>query len=425
MEQDTDPLASNNQIISGGGDAHLLDQILGLFRRQTIGSKKRFQLIQLPVVAAALVLTVASIVGFGFLAIETVRDPARVFSGDLTKDRIPEVPTTTDNESAATLTIAEEFTADNNPANLSGRIGVVGCSNTQQHAVGYAGVSSEDKLWNDGLDIGGGALSVWADINGNGSDWWANFQSNLDSKGADAVWFQICLKSGSTSPDGMTTAAQENVKTVINEIKARTNNATVYISPLNSFTENDCTTTGQYGVSNSVELADWAAEQGLAVRGPDTGPLTHDQLEPDLCHLNNNGKDFVGQQLVSFFDNGDVVLPPPDPVPEPLPSPEPTPLPEPSPKPDPVVSPTDNNLSADFTYSPTSPKAGEPVYFTSLSQDDGKIIRVAWFFSDGATAHDVNQVVHVFKSAGTYKIGLKVVDDSGNRAVVIKQITVK
>ena len=30
MEQDTDPLASNNKIISGGGDAHLLDQILGL-----------------------------------------------------------------------------------------------------------------------------------------------------------------------------------------------------------------------------------------------------------------------------------------------------------------------------------------------------------------------------------------------------------
>jgi len=96
---------------------------------------------------------------------------------------------------------------------------------------------------------------------------------------------------------------------VIDRLNVSLPGVPVIVSPLNGFTEGDCSSTGTYGQPNTVGLADWAAAGHMAYRGPDTGPLDHTQLISDNCHLNEKGELFVGAQLVAFFDPPDTEAP--------------------------------------------------------------------------------------------------------------------
>lgn len=74
----------------------------------------------------------------------------------------------------------------------------------------------------------------------------------------------------------------------------------------------------------------------------------------------------------------------------------------------PNVAPT-----ANFSTNKTSYKIGEPVYYSNLSSDDGKIVRNTWTGNDPA-----------FFKAGTYTVKLEVQDDFGAVSSVEKQVTV-
>lgn len=71
-----------------------------------------------------------------------------------------------------------------------------------------------------------------------------------------------------------------------------------------------------------------------------------------------------------------------------------------------------------FSYSPTSPRAGQTVTFANLSSAGEDW---AWSFGDGATA-TAKSPSHVFKQPGTYRVVLKV--DNNNSWVAMKDLTV-
>jgi len=74
----------------------------------------------------------------------------------------------------------------------------------------------------------------------------------------------------------------------------------------------------------------------------------------------------------------------------------------------PNVAPT-----ANFSTNKTTYKLGEPVYYSNLSTDDGKIVRNTWTGNDPA-----------YFKAGSYTVKLEVQDDFGAVSSVEKQITV-
>jgi len=84
-------------------------------------------------------------------------------------------------------------------------------------------------------------------------------------------------------------------------------------------------------------------------------------------------------------------------------------------------------LVIDFTWTPTSPKAGSEVIFTSESYDpDGKINKIAWDFENNG--HDdswLNPTKHIYPKAGTYKCTLWVKSSDGETRQFSKHITVQ
>lgn len=186
------------------------------------------------------------------------------------------------------------------------RIGVGGCSNTTDFLEKYPRYSTVDNVWHQNVQMGGGHLAAWADITGEGVPYWNIFQSNLQTYGAHSAWFMMCIRTAWTSPDGMTFEQQAMITTVVNHIRSLTSpNFEVYISPLNSYIDNDCSAHGPYGVANATELADWAAASGLGLRGPDLGPLTPEMVSADNCHPSSLGKKLGAEQIAAFFDQVD------------------------------------------------------------------------------------------------------------------------
>jgi len=80
-----------------------------------------------------------------------------------------------------------------------------------------------------------------------------------------------------------------------------------------------------------------------------------------------------------------------------------------------------SSISAQFTYSPSSPVEGERVTFNDASTGTG-IILWSWDFGDGDTALGKN-VDHVYDAAGRYMVTLTVGDGTTTDSI-IKQVTV-
>ena len=92
------------------------------------------------------------------------------------------------------------------------------------------------------------------------------------------------------------------------------------------------------------------------------------------------------------------------------------------PPPPPNAAPT-----AAFTFAPASPQTGQAVTFTDGSTDsDGTIASRAWD-TDNDGAYDDGTgttAARTFTSAGTFTVGLRVVDDDGAPATTTRQVTV-
>jgi len=79
---------------------------------------------------------------------------------------------------------------------------------------------------------------------------------------------------------------------------------------------------------------------------------------------------------------------------------------------------------AKLTYSPTEPKVGENITFTSTSTDpDGTIVSWDWTFDDESIGSG-EVVTHAYAEAGTYKVTLNVTDNGGLCNIVWKPVDV-
>ncbi len=84
--------------------------------------------------------------------------------------------------------------------------------------------------------------------------------------------------------------------------------------------------------------------------------------------------------------------------------------------------------TADFTFSPAAPVAGEPITFdgTSSADFDGEIVVYEWDF-DGNGEADATAVIaeHTFSEPGVHDVSLTVVDDSGNADTITRSVEVR
>ncbi len=198
------------------------------------------------------------------------------------------------------------------PSDLPGPLGVVGCANTVQHVEGYSTVSGLDKFWSVPMvDYESGVITSWG---AGGTVPWQPFETKVAASPPTAVWLQICLKGNDVSPLSMSIEQQVDLTHTIERLNGLLPGTPVIVSPLNGFADGGCTQTGAFGQPNTVALADWAAAENLASRGPNTGPMPNSMLGTDKCSLNDAGELFVGAQLAAFFD-GDQPPPPSDTTP--------------------------------------------------------------------------------------------------------------
>lgn len=83
--------------------------------------------------------------------------------------------------------------------------------------------------------------------------------------------------------------------------------------------------------------------------------------------------------------------------------------------------------TASITYAPATPVAGDTVTFTARAQDsDGRVTTYQWELDDNGDFADGEgpQVTRTYDRAGTYRVYLRVVDDSGEAFVVYTDIVV-
>lgn len=184
-------------------------------------------------------------------------------------------------------------------------IGYIGCSNTWMSAGMYAQEPGNlHRLWPT-YDISGGTINSWADPS---STFWGSYMSMVKKYGQPpTVWFELCEAAGAFEGDPAMPASYDMVKAALANLKAISPNAQVYISPINTYDPNPglCAlmgTNGQ-GVTDTQTWAAQAVTDGLALAGPQLGPLTAATTQSDGCHPSSAAQPLIGGQMVDFFDH--------------------------------------------------------------------------------------------------------------------------
>ncbi|HYY90697.1 MAG TPA: alkaline phosphatase family protein, partial [Candidatus Dormibacteraeota bacterium] len=77
-------------------------------------------------------------------------------------------------------------------------------------------------------------------------------------------------------------------------------------------------------------------------------------------------------------------------------------------------------LSASFTYSPTSPQAGQQVTFTASANSGTAPYSFSWNFGDGSSGTG-SSAVHTYLAGGTYTVVLTVKDSSSSQQTATSQ----
>jgi PKD repeat protein len=102
--------------------------------------------------------------------------------------------------------------------------------------------------------------------------------------------------------------------------------------------------------------------------------------------------------------------------------------PSPEPPPDPPPAPANRAPVSAFTFSPASPRVGEPVTFTSTATDpDGRIAAFAWDVDGDGKYDDGNgpSTTATFGSPGNRTVALRVADDRLAVNVAFRTMTVQ
>lgn len=184
-------------------------------------------------------------------------------------------------------------------------IGFIGCSNTKQTVYGYWWVDGEE-IWevtmNDLHNYDSGSVLNWAEDSETGNEYWKEFDKELArNPGTTKVWWQLCI------PEDDSLITYDQAYPVIEALRKRIPNITIYISPLTDYTENVCEITGIAGIERAKSLTqELDAGNEDVVQGPDLGPLMLVEIsknENDRCHPNEKGMRKMGRQLKEFFDD--------------------------------------------------------------------------------------------------------------------------
>ncbi|MBI2148375.1 hypothetical protein HYU23_01745 [Candidatus Woesearchaeota archaeon] len=181
-------------------------------------------------------------------------------------------------------------------------VGYVGCSNTRQTVYGYQLVEGND-IWVVNMDnihdYDSGSVNAWArDVEIN--KFWEVFNNHLAQyPKTNTIWWQLCI------PKGEAKITYEQTFPVIETLREKIPNVTIYISPLAEYTENVCEITGVDGIERGISLAEELdLKNDDVLPGPVLGPLSLAEISDkgkDRCHPNEGGMRKMGEQLKQFF----------------------------------------------------------------------------------------------------------------------------
>ena len=152
-------------------------------------------------------------------------------------------------------------------------------------------------MWPANAPYGGGSLGRWAhDLDADRSRYWNGFDDVLaDHPDTTVVWFSLCTIRGGAA-DNTDVAAE-----ILAEVRERLPDAVVYVSAQPAYSGGHlCELAGETGPDKMADIASELVEMGLALPGPEMGPLSGDQTA-DGCHANDDGQELMGRQLFDFF----------------------------------------------------------------------------------------------------------------------------
>jgi hypothetical protein len=169
------------------------------------------------------------------------------------------------------------------------------------HVVGNLG-----RIWlAPTYNINGGSVGRWQPpTDPTTIKYWSQYNAQVAIYGQpNVIWVNLCEHW----TDGNT---YDQVKLMLSTLRQYSPNATIYISAINTYNPvaGLCTFMGPLG-QGETDTQQWAAQavaDGLALTGPQLGPLTATMIEPSdpsHCHPTQQGMMFLGQQLAAFFDS--------------------------------------------------------------------------------------------------------------------------
>jgi hypothetical protein len=197
---------------------------------------------------------------------------------------------------AATTTSAARTEAPPVAGTVSGSVGYVGCSMSQNSVEGYQDVGGTN-MWSFRAPYGGGSVGRWHDdIDGDRGRYWQGFERELVANpDTGVIWWNLCTVKSSPQD------SFDNAVAILAEIEARIPGAEVYVSAQPLYANGHlCGLAGEGGPEYMVALADELIGAGLALAGPTMGPLDQSETR-DGCHANAEGKTVLGNQLLDFF----------------------------------------------------------------------------------------------------------------------------
>src|SRR5438309_3229807 len=80
-----------------------------------------------------------------------------------------------------------------------------------------------------------------------------------------------------------------------------------------------------------------------------------------------------------------------------------------------ILPNSNQSLSTNFTFSPTTPPSATTITFTANSQGGSPPFSYSWYFGDGYTGTGA-VIDHIYSSSGQYNVSLTVTDSAGNVA---------